>query len=300
MKKLFVIFAIFVLSLTSANAADNSDKALIKRTLTELNKVSNEHNPDKIKTFYSKDYISHDGFSYDAFVVSIKETFKTYPDISYKIKIKSIDVLGDYAAVEILDSAQSTKQTSTQAIINNKPVLDQKLDGIMESKSHYVSYLKKTGGKWLIYSDNVITEETSIKYGRAKDIDMEITSPPVAQNGGEYCISLNIQNKPKDVIVLASLSREEIKYPPALPGDIFRKVPSDGTLERVVSANKNGLNEYSLASIGLTEISLNEERTAINYQMSGIAFLIKRVNINSNQNAVNKESVKKALEKELL
>ena len=51
-----------------------------------------------------------------------------------------------------------------------------------------------------------------------------------------------------------------------------------------VQANNNGVNEYSLASVGITEISLNEEKTAINYQMSGIAFLMKRVNIYTNKN----------------
>ena len=60
------------------------------------------------------------------------------------------------------------------------------------------------------------------------------------------------------------------------------------------------MNEYSLASVGITEISLNEEKLTINYQMSGIAFLMKRVNVYAKKNSVNKEYINKMLNKEPL
>lgn len=299
MKKLFIIFVLFLITTLNVQAKV-SDKTQIRQLLNDLNKYSNTHNIDAIKKFYSKDYISFDGFNYDAFFVSIDETFKSYPDISYKSKIKSINIFGDYAAVEMSDKSTSEKQTTTQAIVENKPVLNNELNGIMESKSHYITYLKKSGNKWLIYSDSIIAEETSVKYGTALDVDMKISSPLSVNEGEEYCIKLNVPSKPKGSIMLASISREEIKYPPNIPSDIFRKVPSDGILERVVTSNKNGMNEYSLASVGLTEISLNEEKTAINYRMSGIAFLMKRVNVNPIKNAADKEYIKKRLNKEPL
>ncbi len=300
MKKLFIIFIVFVLSALNCYAAIDTDKMQIKTILNNINKYSNEHNIDKLKPYYSKDYLSYDGFDYDAFFVSVNETFKTYPDILYKSKIKSINIAGDFATVEMIDTSTSSRQTLTQSIVENKPVLNQKLNGFMESKCHYIVYLKKMRGKWQIYSDNIIAEETAIKYGKAQEINMNIVSPPIAKEGEEYCIGLNIINKPKDSIMLASLSREEIKYPPKMPSDAFRKMPTDGTLERIVIANKKGMNEYSLASVGITEISLNEEKTAINYQMSGIAFLMKRVNVYAKKNSVNKEYINKMLNKEPL
>ena len=93
----------------------------------------------------------------------------------------------------------------------------------MESRCHYITYLRKLGNKWQIYSDNIITEETAIKYGKAAEIEMDISSPLIAKEGEEYCISLNIKNKPQGALMLASLSREEIKYPPSTPVDKFRK-----------------------------------------------------------------------------
>lgn len=301
MKKLFIIFIVFILSNLNCYAITNdTDKAQIKSLLGSINKYSNEHNIDKLKPYYSKDYLSYDGFNYDAFFVSVKETFKTYPDISYKSKIKSINVSGDFAAVEMADTSTSTRQTLTQSIVENKPVLNQKLNGLMKSKCHYIVYLKKTKGKWQIYSDNIITEETAIRYGKAQEIDMDIVSPQIAKEGEEYCIGLDVAKKPKDSFILASLSREEIKYPPKIPADAFRKMPSKGMLERIVIANKKGMNEYSLASVGITTISLNKEKTAINYQMSGIAFLMKRVNVYAKKNTVDKEYIDKMLNKEPL
>lgn len=313
MKKIFIIFAFIMFATTGAFAAENTvlykthnvfgqqktDKAQIRELFKNLNKYSNEHNADAIKKFYSKDYISYDGFDYNAFFASVDETFKSYPDISYKSKIKSINVVGNQASVELIDTTTSEKQAATQAIINNSPVLNKEITGRMESRCHYVTYLRKNAGEWQIYSDNIITEETSIKYGKAFDIDMDISSPMIAKEGEEYCISLNVKNKPEGALILASLSREEIKYPPSAPVDKFKKIPSDGTLERVVTANKKGMNEYSMASIGITEISLNEEKTAINYEMSGVAFLMKRVNIYGERNAVDKKYLKEKSEKQV-
>lgn len=300
MKKIFIMLTLFIISSLGAYAVPSSETMEIRSTLYNLNKASNEHNINAIKNFYSKDYVSYDGFDYEGFFATIDETFKMYPDISYKTKIKSIKITGNYAAAEVIDYSTSKKQTPTQSIIDNKAILDQKLDGVMESRCHYVMYLKKNKGKWLVYSDNIITEETAIKYGKAKDAEIDIISPPVVNEGEEYCITLNIDKKPKNSLVLASLTREEIKYPPALPKDIFKKVPKAGTLERMVKANKKGINEFTLASIGITEISLNDTKTAINYEMSGIAFLMKRVNVYPIKNAVDKTQIKKTAKKESL
>lgn len=315
LKQTFLIFTVLMLTLSSVQAADTkvktykdknivgierTEKGKIRSLLKNLNKYSNSHNVEAIKSFYSKDYENADGFNHEAFFASIKETFSAYPDISYSSKIKSIEVRGDEAAVEMYDVTSSDRRVTTQAIINNKPVLNNNLKGVMSSKCNYVVYLKKESGKWLIYSDSVITEETSIKYGKANKMKLEINSPLNVKEGEPYTISLSVEKEPQNSFVLASLSREEIKYPPIVPFDKYRKVPQSGTVERIVNANKQGINEYSLASIGITEVSINDAKTAINYKMSGMAFLMKRVNVNRTKNAVNYEYLKKVKEREAL
>ena len=93
-------------------------------------------------------------------------------------------------------------------------------------------------------------------------------------------------NKPEDIIALASISREEITYPPADYNEKFRKIPETGDLERYVKANNKNLNEYALASVGFTKVSINEEITKARIEILGIAYIMKRINMNRNK-AIN-------------
>ena len=90
--------------------------------------------------------------------------------------------------------------------------------------------------------------------------------------------------KPKDLIALASISREEIVYPPTDYQEKFRKIPELGELERVVKANDKNLDEYAVASIGFSKVSLNEEQTRARIEILGIAYLMKRVNMDRTRN----------------
>ena len=129
-------------------------------------------------------------------------------------------------------------------------------------------------------------EETSLKYGVAKKIDMELETPIFIENDENYDISLKMPNKPEDIIALASISREEITYPPADYNEKFRKIPETGDLERYVKANNKNLNEYALASVGFTKVSINEEITKARIEILGIAYIMKRINMNRNK-AIN-------------
>jgi hypothetical protein len=80
-------------------------------------------------------------------------------------------------------------------------------------------------------------------------------------------------------MALASISREEIVYPPEDYQEKFRKIPEAGELERVVKANNKNLDEYAVASIGLTKVSINEEQTKAKIEVLGMAYLMKRVNM---------------------
>jgi len=121
-------------------------------------------------------------------------------------------------------------------------------------------------------------EETSLKYGIANKINMELLSPLKVKNNQEYDVSLKM-DKPKDIMALASISREEIVYPPSDYQEKFRKIPEMGELERVVRANNKNLNEYAIASIGFTKVSINEEQTKAKIEILGMAYLMKRVNM---------------------
>ena len=73
---------------------------------------------------------------------------------------------------------------------------------------------------------------------------------------------------------------EKIINPPETSEPIFRKLSTDGILERIVRSNKIGKNEYAMASVGFTRANVADDFSSISFRMSGLAFVLKRVNMN--------------------
>ena len=86
-------------------------------------------------------------------------------------------------------------------------------------------------------------------------------------------------------MAIASIGREEITYPQNRNEEVFRKFPDDNILERMFYANKNGKNEYNIASVGISK-SEAAGTGRIRVYLAGIAFILTRVNVeNEVQNA---------------
>ncbi len=232
-----------------------------------------EDDIEKIKSFYDKDYKSTDGLNLDDVVKMMEKTHDTYKNIKYKTKINSINVYDSWALVRMSDK--------TNAVIY--PVLDKKLkkekQGDLEGKSVYDIYLKKNIDGWKIVKDDVLMEETTLKYGVARKIDINLITPYEIKNNEEYDLSLQLGEVPTDLISLASISREEITYPPQDYDEKYRKISSQGALERLVKANDKNVDEYAIASIGFTRVTANEEMTKARIEVLGMAYMIKRVNM---------------------
>ncbi len=257
----------------------------IKNVLSLLTKYSNEHDPKKIATLYDKNYRSFDGFKYDTFLKMLNETFEVYDDITYESDIKSINLYADKAVVNLIDTTRATL-TSKSAKEKAEKLSDSSLStGHLEGECNYAIYLQKINNEWKIIADNVISEVTSVKYGSAKEYPMEFAAPLSVPGDSEYCLTLKMQ-PPKGTKVVASLGKEEILYPSAEPEDVFRKLPKDGILERIVRSNKNGRNEYAIASVGITKMDIAQDFSAIRFKMTGLAFLMQRVNLYTDINPI--------------
>ena len=79
-------------------------------------------------------------------------------------------------------------------------------------------------------------------------------------------------------MVIASINKENIVYPQTKSDDAFRKMPDDNILERVFLSNKNNVNEYAVASVGITRAE-NYSDNQIRVYMGGLAFIMTRINV---------------------
>ena len=257
----------------------NNPQREIKKVLKKHNRAMAEHNVNLVQSYYDENYKSADGFNLEDMKTMLEKTHQAYTNIKYKTKINNITAYDNWALAQMSDKTYAK-------VYLDKDKKNKEKAGTLEGKSSYLVYFKKDKDNWKIVADEILMEETSLKYGVAKKIDMELETPIFIENDENYDISLKMPNKPEDIIALASISREEITYPPADYNEKFRKIPETGDLERYVKANNKNLNEYALASVGFTKVSINEEITKARIEILGIAYIMKRINMNRNK-AIN-------------
>ncbi len=254
----------------------NNPQREIKKVLKKHNRAMADHDVDLVQSYYDENYKSADGFNLNDMKTMLEKTHQAYTNIKYKTKINNVTAYDNWAL------AQMSDETYAKVYLDNDKKNKEKA-GTLKGKSSYLVYFKKDKDKWKIVADEILMEETSLKYGVANKIDMELETPIFIENDENYDISLKMPNKPDDIIALASISREEITYPPADYNEKFRKIPETGDLERYVKANNKNLNEYALASVGFTKVSINEEITKAKIEILGIAYIMKRINMNKNK-----------------
>lgn len=300
MKKLFIILTAFLIFCPKSYAVDTDNIALltqkgffdtphqtsstnpcedIKKTMYAHLKYANSYNLDGLKSLYAPNYTNVDGLSKDIYFDLIKKTWESYPDIKYKITIKDIEINGNMAVAQVNEGAVATTNAKS-GLVNEK--------GLLESVSGSVYYFENINNKWLITSDHILFEKTYLRYGSAKDIDVDLIAPFQITAGTPYTSSLKIK-APKDNLVIASIGKENITYPQTIAEESFRKLPEDGVLERMFKSNDDNINEYAVASFGVTKAELNKP-TEIKVYVTGLGFLMSRVNVIPKNNFIKVEN----------
>lgn len=240
----------------------------VKKILYTHLKYANGYNFEGLKSLYADNYTNADGLNKNIYFDLIKKTWESYPDIKYKIDIKDIAINGDTAVAQVNESAYATTN-SKSGLINQK--------GLLESVSNTVYYFEKINNEWLITSDHIIFEKTFLRYGTAKDIQVDLIAPSQIPADTQYTSSLKIDT-PKNSLIIASIGHENITYPQTIAEEVFRKLPDDGSLERVFKSNNKNINEYAVASFGVTKAEINKG-TEIKIYVTGLGFVMSRVNV---------------------
>lgn len=289
MKKIFLILIALLILCPSSYAAEQCDRISgsqkgfftharkpvysnpvvdIRKALYTHLKYANNYNFDGLKSLYADSFINADGLNKDIYFDLIKKTWESYPDITYGIEIRNIEINENHAVAQVFERAMATTN-SKSGIVKEK--------GLLESISNSVYYFEKINNKWLITSDHIVFEKTFLRYGSAKNAKIDLVAPCQIAADTQYTSTLEIQ-PPKDSLVIASIGREIITYPQSIAEEIFRKLPQEGTLERVFKSNDKNINEYAVASFGITKAELYKGNE-IKIYITGLGFVMSRVNV---------------------
>lgn len=244
---------------------------------------TNTGNIEALKNMYTKNYINADGFDKETYFDLVQKTLKMYPDIKYAMDITKVSIIGNTAVAEIVETATA----STVETIN-----DSEITGYLKSYSNSIYYLEKSGDNWYITSDQIINERTTLTYGEANDLKMDLVVPQLVPANKPYTASLKLDTNDGRMIVIASIGQEKITYPQINSEESYRKLPESGILERIFTANKDNLNEYTVASIGITRAKMAKNKD-VKLLVTGLGYIITRTNVIPEKNFKVVENGKK-------
>ena len=241
----------------------------IKAVINQQTVYTNKYDLDGLSSLYAKDFTNSDGCNKEDYFKLIKETCETYPEIIYKTHINNIEFSDNYATVVVDETAIATSKETVGEL---------SVIGELYSTSKCVYFLEKQGTKWVISSEKILDETSTLKYGNARYSKIELSAPKQIGANQDYTATLKV-TAPKDSAVIASISKENIVYPQTKAEDAFRRLTGDNILERVFHSNSENVNEYTVASVGITRAEPTYTPDEVRVYMGGLAFIMTRVNV---------------------
>lgn len=240
----------------------------IKELFKIHNEYANAHDLKKLKPLYSDTYMNSDGFDKEIYFKSIETTWESCEDLTYTTEIINVDINGNYARVQVEESATGTIVDSLELM----PVT-----GEIHSKSKGIYHLIKINDKWYISGETAISDESSLLYGDARFMSIEIQAPSQVSAGETYTATLKVNAEPS-TFILGSIDHDVLTYPSSTPKNDLRPIPQSQVLERLIKANTQNLNEYAVASLAISKVRFIDAENLKVY-MSGLACVMKRVNV---------------------
>ena len=227
--------------------------------------AANNYNHNEFIKCYSPNYVSSDGFNLDILSKMLKETWKTYPGIKYQVKLNGVTFYNGMAIADVTETAKGYAKAENDNV------------GEFVSTMQSVYYLKQNGTSWMIDNDYTVKENIILSWGDAKQAKIFFETPNQIQAGKEYTAVLKVK-QPDGSIAIGSINADKITYPQKPSKEIFRKFSPEGTLERIMKANTDNVNEYLVATVGFTRPKVDNNQN-LNINLSGYACLMERMNV---------------------
>ncbi len=258
-----------------------SELKQIKNLFQTHNKFANLHDIQSLKPLYADNYMNNDGFNKEVYFKSVEDTWKECNNLTYTTKIISVDIVGENAYVNVEEQALGTVFDKLD---------DVSVAGEIHAKSTGIFHLKKLNGKWLISGETMLTDESSLLYGDARFMDIELIAPVQVGAGESYTTTVSI-NSDDETVIIGSIERDPVVYPSSTPKGPLRTVPKTNVLERIMKANMDNLNEYTVTSLAISKSKTDKYNNTKIY-MAGLACLMKRINVVPKNNFINEKEDK--------
>lgn len=255
------------------------DIANIKKLIKNHNIYANKHNIKNLEPLYSDNYMNNDGFNKKAYFKSVESTWKSCNDLTYETRIISIDINGDNANVNVIETASGTV---------SEHIGDMILAGEIHSTAKGIYHLSKINDNWYISGETGLDEESSLLYGDARFMNIELQAPNQVASGETYTVSLKV-DADKDTFIIGSIDSDPVTYPTSTPENKMRALNTQTqTLERLITANTDNINEYAVASMAISKVqNISEENFRV--YIAGLACIMKRVNVIPKNNHIKIE-----------
>jgi hypothetical protein len=226
----------------------------------------NEHDADKLFSYYSKSFITGDGIKKAEYRELTEKLWQSYPDIKIENQKKTIRSQDNYATISGIDFFYGTSAEPNADL--NKP-------GILNAISQGQTFLQKYGKHWKIESDKINFELVTVYYGNAKQYldehQIYFSSPEQVKSDDQYSATLYFI-LPENINATATINKELIEKPEETSPEESFQVIKDHKLERLFQANNNNHNELVSATIILS-------KGIIEPKLDGILYISKRVNV---------------------
>ena len=257
---------------------------VLTKVYRDMLSASNKHDIAGIIKHYSPQFISGDNLKLVELKSLISETWGSYPGIEYDSQLQSIHLTGDWASIETHDFSYADIQSQpNDEVVGNLP-------GTLKSESNNQLFFKRIGDSWVVVGDATTWEKAEVRYGIARTLPMELSTPEQVKAGELYSTSLDVK-PPQNGFAIVAIANQELTFPHVPMDDKFRPMNSSNkAVQRVLRANSSNRNEIVTATIGLPSVSESQnDRPSIG--LEGIATIVKRVNVIP----ISKDEVIKAL-----
>jgi hypothetical protein len=233
----------------------------------EMTEAWNEHDLEKLFSFYSKSFITGDGINLVDYKELTKSLWEAYPNIKIENQKRTIRSQDQYATVSGIDfffgnSKDINKELNSQGFLN--------------AISQGQMFLQKYGKTWKVVSDRIHFELVTVYYGDAKKYldnhQIYFSSPEQVTAGSQYSATLYFI-LPENIKANATINKELIIKPSedAVIDDSFQSI-SEHKLERLFLANSTNHNELVSATIIIS-------KGIIEPKLEGVLYISKRINV---------------------